>query len=95
MRIFGGGPSLKQIDQLVAEKMESLVWLPVTRGDKEFGDAMQELLNWAEKYVEDNDLSLWKASRVSGSIESILFSRVPGETGAIWRKRIRSHLLLE
>ena len=95
MRIFGGGPSLKQIDQVVAEKMETLVWLPVTHKDKEFGDAMQELLNWAEGYVKDNDLSLWKASRVSGSIESILFSRVPGETGSIWRKRIRSHLVLE
>ena len=95
MRVFGGGPSNKEIDRLVAVKMEELVWLPVTHDNSEFGMAMENLLSWAERYVKENDLSLWKASKVSGSIESILWSRVPGETGSIWRSKVRNRLLLE
>jgi len=95
MRVFGSGPSLREIDRIVSQKMDDTVWRPVTHGDKDFGEAMNEILIWAEKYIKENDLSLWKASKVSGSIESIVFSNVPGRTGAIWRKRIRSHLLLE
>lgn len=93
MKSFGGRPNLGEIEKLVEKKMEEMVWKPVIQEKLEFGEAMDALIGWAVGYIRENDLSLWKASKVSGTIESIIFSNVPIDTGTIWRKRVRERLL--
>ncbi|WP_259201834.1 hypothetical protein [Arhodomonas aquaeolei] len=71
----------------------STVWRPVSDNEKEFGDAFNELLFSLERYVKENDLSMWKTSRVTGVLENILRHNLPREVAGIWVKRTKNRLL--
>lgn len=92
MKLFSSGPTLGEIDKMVADQFAKHLGHSSQVGGGAFSANFEVMLEQLNQWSRQNSMGLWKRSRIAGSIEASLRGVLPGTVVPDLMKKVYTKL---